>query len=284
MFSYRHAFHAGNHADVLKHIIFAYILDYFKQKETPFWVIDSHAGVGAYQLDGQWAQQSNELETGISKIIKTSNPPQPVQHYIEIISAYNQNQGISLYPGSPSIAYQALRPHDKLFLFELLEQDYTDLKNLFTRQYKANHRQVKINCSDGFNGLLGLLPPQPKRAIILIDPPYENKNDYKLLTNTIKAALKKFPTGCYAIWHPLVQRIQANELQHNLRKLPVKWLHASLSVKQPSSNGLGMHGSGMFVINPPWQLPQALATTIPFLLQTLAQDNKATYSLDSSEL
>ncbi len=283
MFSYRHAFHAGNHADVLKHCILIHTLDYFKQKDKAFWVIDTHAGTGAYDLSGKWANQSGESNSGLNKILNSNHQPELVANYIKAIKAFNHGKQTNLYPGSPSLSYLSLRAQDKLFLFELLEAEHTDLVRLFSKKYQADANQVKITLADGFKAINALLPPAPRRGIILIDPSYENKEDYKFVIDTVKNGLKRFAQGCYLIWHPLVQRIQANELQRSLKNLPVSWLHATLTVKKPSTDGLGMHGSGMFIINPPWQLESQLNESLPWLCDALAKDNKANFTINSFE-
>lgn len=283
MFSYRHAFHAGNHADVLKHSILIYTLEYFKQKETAFWLIDTHAGTGLYDLSGLWASQSQEQGTGLSRLTSMQTRPKLIDSYLNTIKNFNQDGSYKIYPGSPSIAFKALRKQDKLFLFELLEAEYLSLINLMQSQYQAKPKQVHIELANGFIKLPKLLPPTPRRAIILIDPSYEDKADYKNTCNAIKLALKKFPQATILLWHPLVQRVQLQEMLRVLKQLPVKWLHTELYVKTPSANGLGMHGSGMFVINPPWTLKQELQLTLPWLSKTLGQDNFAKYLLDDYE-
>jgi len=148
---------------------------------------------------------------------------------------------------------------------------------------RAQQRQISLYATDGFDGLKALLPPPTRRGLILIDPSYEDKRDYQRVLETLNAGLQRFATGCYAVWYPQVPRREATELPRQLTKLPVNWLHASLTVRRPASDGHGLHGSGMFLINPPWTLAAALRETLPWLARTLAQDDTACYTLDIHE-
>ncbi|MFA7439197.1 23S rRNA (adenine(2030)-N(6))-methyltransferase RlmJ [Castellaniella sp.] len=281
MFSYRHAFHAGNHGDVLKHTILVQILDYLKRKDTPFWVIDTHAGAGLYALDGPWARQSGEAAAGVARLRTRPNPPVLVQRYLQALQAFSDPPGRdTLYPGSPALAVRALRAHDHLHLFEWHPTEIDVLHQTLER-LDADPRRVGIRHADGFAGLAALLPPPPRRGLILIDPSYEDKNDYRKVLNAVRAGLQRFAQGCYMIWYPLVQRVQATEMARALERLPVNWLHATLRVRKPSADGLGLHGSGVFVINPPYTLHGELRTALPWLAQTLAQDAQAGYALRS---
>lgn len=284
MFSYRHAFHAGNHADVLKHSILIHTLSYFTQKDTPFWVIDTHAGTGLYNLTNKWAKTSDESSTGLKKLLEQDKQPELISKYLDLISSFNKpKQDLNIYPGSPAISLKIIRPQDKLFLFELLPAEYQDLSKQCYDNLKADKKQLSIILDDGFKGFAKLLPPQPRRGIIFIDPSYEIKTDYQQVIENLKIGLRKYPQGTYIIWHPLVQRVQAHDMVRTLRKMPLKWLHATLTIKQPAANGLGMHGSGMFIINPPWTLHAALESSLPWLTKNLATDKHASYELKSYE-
>lgn len=283
MFSYRHAFHAGNHADVLKHSILIHIVEYFKLKQTPFWFIDTHAGTGIYNLSEAWASHSAESQTGLKKLQGTNNPPELIANYLETIAIFNHKNDLEIYPGSPALAFRLLRDQDKLFLFELLEAEYLKLGNLFYKELEADKKQVHIHMQDGFKGAIKLLPPQPRRGLIFIDPSYENKADYQSVINTLKIGLKKYAQGTYVLWHPLIQRVQQNEMLRALKKLDVKWLHVSLTVRKPASDGRGMHGSGMFVVNPPWTLYAALNDSLEWLRDSLAQDQHSVFTLEKFE-
>lgn len=269
MLSYRHAFHAGNHADVLKHWIFSLVLDYFNQKDKPYWVVDTHAGAGLYRLDSSVANKTAEYVDGILRL-QQSQAPEPFQVYLEAVAAANQDH-TKLYPGSPWLASHLINTVDKLRLFELHPADAA----LLEQQFAAQKRQIAIQQKDGFDGIKACLPPPTKRGIVLIDPPYEVKDDYSRVVNCIKDSLKRFATGTYLIWYPRLQRPEPHQMIDRLRSLDTDYLHVTLDVQKPAADGFGMHGSGMWVINPPWTLRQSIEPHLDWLAKTLAQDATA---------
>lgn len=181
------------------------------------------------------------------------------------------------YPGSPWLALQTLRPQDRLRLFELHSSDSVILRDCFN----DHARRVSVTTTSGFDALKALLPPPSRRALVLIDPPYETRDDYPNVISALQAGLTRFATGIYAIWYPQLARQEAQQLPEKLKRLPIKnWLHVTLTVHTPSSNGFGMHGSGMFIINPPWTLHQTLAEIMPYLVQVLGQDAGAGFTLN----
>ncbi len=276
MLSYRHAFHAGNHADVLKHYVLSLVIDYFNQKVAPYWVIDTHAGAGMYALKSEFSQKNAEFETGIARLMSAQNMPDSLNQFMSVIQSFNADNQLSFYPGSPKIAEHFLRANDKLRLFELHPSDCKILLENFAHK----NRQVKIEMQDGFNGIKACLPPLTKRAVILIDPPYELKDDYLRVVDCIKDSLKRFATGTYLIWYPLLQRPEPLHMLEALKKCqPNNWLNTTLTIQTPSAEGFGMHGGGLFVINPPWTLPNTLATSLPFLRDLLALDDYANFTL-----
>ncbi|WP_322995246.1 23S rRNA (adenine(2030)-N(6))-methyltransferase RlmJ [Castellaniella sp.] len=284
MFSYRHAFHAGNHADVLKHAILVQILDYFNQKDAPYWVIDTHAGAGLYALNGEWAGQSGEVTEGLDRVLGQPQPPLLVERYLRAVQDFNPDGMANLYPGSPCLALHAMRPQDRLRLFELHPTEGQVLEDTLRRQVKASPRQVAVARSDGFTGLNRLLPPPPRRGLIVIDPSYEDKHDYRSVMQALRSGLQRFAQGCFIVWYPLIQRVQAHEMVRSMEHLPgAPWLNASLTVHKPSADGLGMHGSGIFVVNPPWTLEAELRTALPWLKTALAQDDQARFNLSTSQ-
>ena len=285
MFSYRHGFHAGNHADLLKHLVLVHLLQYFNQKDVPYSFVDCHAGAGLYDLQGDWAQKNGEYASGIGKLweTKTTCPPM-VNAYLEVVRALNPDGELRLDPGSPWIALEACRSQDKLRLFEMHPSEADILTMNLEQRGAQTLKQTTLYESDGFTGLKGHIPPPSRRAIVLMDPSYEDKKDYRHVVDTVKDALIRFPTGCYAIWCPQVQRREAQELPRQLERAGGKnWLYASLTVRKPTDDGLGLHGSGMFVINPPWTLNAALKETLPWLVKALGQDARAGYKLDFLE-
>lgn len=282
MFSYRHAFHAGNHADVLKHATLVAILDYFGRKDAPYWVIDTHAGAGLYALDGDWATHSGESDTGLARLLTADRAPELVARYLEVVRAFNPGGTITVYPGSPCLALHAMRAHDRLRLFELHPTESKVLERNIRNQGRSAQHQTLIWHGDGFRGLAGLLPPPTRRGIILVDPSYEDKQDYRHTLTTLREGLKRFASGCFMIWYPQVQRVQAHEMVRALERLQVDWLNASLTVCKPAADGLGLHGSGLFIVNPPWTLHAGLAAALPWLTRVLGQDGNARWSLTRS--
>jgi len=251
MLSYRHAFHAGNHADVLKHFVFSQVLQYYNQKDKPYWVIDTHSGAGFYSLNDAFSQKNGEYQDGISRLLATSGLPAELSEFTAMIQSFNPDNTLSFYPGSPSVAEYYARVSEKLRLFELHPQDI----ELLTDNFKRNKRQVKIQQLDGYIGLKSCLPPATKRAVTLIDPPYELKNDYERVVIALKDSIKRFATGTYCIWYPLLPREEPVEMLEALLEMKLaNWLNVTLSVEAPSDDGFGMYGSGMFIANPITQL------------------------------
>ncbi|MDR7308119.1 23S rRNA (adenine(2030)-N(6))-methyltransferase RlmJ [Rhodoferax saidenbachensis] len=294
MFSYRHAFHAGNHADVLKHTVLLAVLRHMTQKDTALNVFDTHAGAGLYRLDGDFAKTSEEAAEGFLKLVATkpATPFAPaLQDYVDMVAGFNSTNHWSVYPGSPFIIQSLLRDRDKLKLFELHP---TDTKTLMANiaQLEAG-RQVAILREDGFEGLKKFLPPPSRRALVLCDPSYEVKNDYARVTAMVADAMVRFATGTYAVWYPIIPRPEAHDLPKKLKTLANKsgksWLHATLTVKsskllQDAEGEVvrpGLPASGMFLINPPHTLKAALKDALPQMVELLKQDANATSTLES---
>jgi len=284
LFSYRHAFHAGNHADVLKHAILVHTLDYFNRKDAPYWVVDTHAGAGLYSLDGAWAAKTAEAATGIARLWDRDDLPPILAEYVARVRSYNIDGRLRIYPGSPWLALDTLRPSDRLRLFEMHPTEIDALAANLDHLDRQAQRQTTIYGEDGFEGVKALLPPPTRRGMVLIDPSYEDKHDYRRALNTVKECLKRFATGTCLVWYPLVQRREAGELARHLENLKVKsWLHATLTVKKAAIDGHGLHGSGMFLVNPPWTLHDALKPAMPWLACELAQDERAGFTLQYRE-
>jgi 23S rRNA (adenine2030-N6)-methyltransferase len=280
MLSYRHAFHAGNHADVLKHFIEVQLLRYLAQKDKPFWYIDTHAGAGCYALDSGYATQNAEYESGIARLWNRDDLPAPLADYVALVKRINPDGEMKLYPGSPLVALEMLREQDKMRLFELHPTD----SELLQENFAGQGSQVLMQTADGFGALKALLPPPPRRALVLIDPPYEDKQDYQRVVSALREGLQRFANGVYAVWYPQLQRAEARQLPEQLKHLPVKsWLHVALGVQGLSADGFGMHGSGIFVLNPPWLLHGALQEVMPYLVKHLGQDEHATFTLEYHE-
>jgi 23S rRNA (adenine2030-N6)-methyltransferase len=276
MLSYRHAFHAGNHADVLKHYVFSLVLAYFNQKDKPYWVVDTHAGAGIYSLQDDFSQKNAEFENGIARLFTAKNLPESLADFVKVIKSFNENNQLNFYPGSPKIAEAFLRADDKLRLFELHPSDF----KLLTENFK--NRQTKIEMQDGFAGIKACLPPPTKRGVVLIDPPYELKNDYIRVVDCLKDSLNRFATGTYIVWYPLLQRPEPAIMIEKLKGLSANWLQVKMSIEAPREEGFGMFGSGMFIINPPYTLPNILDETMPVLTKILEQDSSANSLLVSN--
>lgn len=284
MLSYRHVFHAGNHADVLKHTVLLAVLDYFNQKDKPYWLIDTHAGAGGYRFDAGRATTHAEFADGIGRLWQRSDLPPLLARYVAAVRADNADGKLRRYPGSPLLALRALRPADKLRLFELHPADVKLLGQAIAAAAPDAQKRAQIKQEDGFAGMKALLPPPPRRGLVLIDPAYEDKRDYAAVVTAVKEGLQRFATGSFMVWYPLLQKNESITLAGKLKKLAPDWLNATLTVQPPSADGMGMHGSGVFLVNPPWTLAAALKDTLPWLAQTLkvSADGTASYSLETS--
>ncbi|MEO8388898.1 23S rRNA (adenine(2030)-N(6))-methyltransferase RlmJ [Polaromonas sp.] len=335
MFSYRHAFHAGNHADVLKHTTLIALMKYLTQKDTALTVIDTHAGAGLYRLDGDYTETSGEAQEGIFKLLSGSKvapaqaqrapaAPKPIaksanpatskgaavkpavapdgwapalQDYIDVLRGLNPQFAesgdvahLKIYPGSPFIEQQFLSGRDKLKLFELHPTDYKSLSGNI--EQLGVGRQVAVSREDGFEALKVFLPPPARRAMVLCDPSYEMKSDYGRVATCMADAVKRFATGTYVVWYPIIPRPEAHDLPRKLKTLAVKagrsWLNAALTVKSSKlttdTSGEvvrpGLPASGMFVINPPHTLKAALQAALPQMVALLGQDRNAGFTLE----
>lgn len=290
MFSYRHAFHAGNHADVLKHTVLVAVLQHLIQKDATLTVLDTHAGAGLYRLDGDYAHASGEAADGFLRLAQAPGLAPALQDYVDLVRSFNAAPASTkIYPGSPFIAQRLLRGHDRLKLFELHPTDHRLLAGNVA-QLEAG-RQVAILLEDGFEGLKKFLPPPARRALVLCDPSYEIKSDYGRVVDMVDDALRRFATGTYAVWYPIIARQEAHDLPRRLKQLATKagkgWLHATLTVKSGKAAPLaekrpGLPASGMFLINPPYTLHGALKEALPQMQQLLAQDRHAAHSLETA--
>jgi 23S rRNA (adenine2030-N6)-methyltransferase len=273
MLSYRHVFHAGNHADVLKHCVLLAALEHLNQKDKPYWFIDTHAGAGGYRLDTGRATTHAEWQDGIGRLWRHPDLPPLIARYVAAIQADNPADQLKRYPGSPLLALRAMRPSDRLRLSELHPADVKLLAQNVAAAAPDAMKRVQIRQEDGFTGLMAWLPPPPRRALALIDPAYEDKRDYARVVASIEQALQRFATGMFLVWYPLLARNESLTLAAKLKKLAPDWLHARLLVRAPPSDGMGMYGSGVFLINPPWTLAATLKATLPWLADVLASDD-----------
>ena len=277
MLAYRHAFHAGNHADVLKHVVLMLVLAHMNAKPKPYRYVDTHAGAGGYSLEGRYAQKKGEYEAGIGRLWTRDDLPPSIADYVALVRRFNPDGVLSQYPGSPALAQMMLRPQDQLRGFELHP---TEQKIL--RATLAGDRQATVYDGDGFVGLKSQIPPPSRRAVVLIDPSYEGNGDYPKVVATLRDAVARFAEGVYMVWHPQVTKVEAVELPRRLQALaPGAWLHARLTVQQPDAQGFGLAGSGVFIVNPPHSLEAVLRPLLPRLAALLAQHERASWQLEA---
>ena len=276
MLAYRHAFHAGNHADVLKHLVLTMVLRYMNGKDKPYRFVDTHAGAGGYSLEGRYANKKAEYAQGIGRLWDRTDLPAPVADYVALVREFNPQGGLTQYPGSPAFARLVMRPGDQQRFFELHPTDERILSS-----YAQGQRGVEVHHGDGFEGLKGQLPPSSRRGVVLIDPSYELNADYARVVATLRDALQRFAEGVYLVWYPQVSKVEAAQLPRRLEALaPKGWLHARLTVQRVDSQGFGLAGSGLFVINPPYTLHDELAGVLPWLVEVLGQVDGANFLLD----
>jgi len=280
MLSYRHGFHAGNHADVLKHVALVAMLRLLMRKEKSLLVVDTHAGAGMYSLEQGFAVRNAEFRNGIALLWNRKDLPPLVSDYITQVRSFNPDGVLRRYPGSPRLAGALLREQDRLRLFEL----HSTEGRLLEEEFAGAGRKVAVTAGDGFKGLKALLPPPSRRGMVLIDPSYEVSTDYRDVVTSLRDSLQRFATGTYAIWYPLLQRPESVELADKLRRAAgASWVDVALEVKLPSPEGLGLHGSGMFIVNPPWKFSEAMQGVMPWLTKVLGQDSAASFRLDGRE-
>ena len=282
MLAYRHAFHAGNHADVLKHTVLALVLRHMNLKDKGWRCVDTHAGAGGYSLQGDYAKKRGEFEQGIARLWDRPDLPAPLADLVALVRDFNAGKGLIQYPGSPAIAQALMRPQDQLRLFEIHPTDHKILHS-----YLGETPGVEVKLSDGFAALKSQLPPPTRRGVVLIDPSYEIKTDYARVLGALREALERFPECVVVIWLPQVQLLEASQLPQRLKASADSggkkgWLHARLTVAQADARGYGMLGSSVFIANPPHTLFDALQPVLPFLATALAQFDGARSALDRS--
>ena len=280
MLAYRHAFHAGNHADVLKHLVLTRVLRYMATKDKPFTLIDTHAGAGGYSIEGRNAQKNGEYGSGVGRLYDATDLPPPLQDYVAQVRAFNPDGQLRQYPGSPGLATLLLRPTDRLRAYELHPTDHRILES-----FLADRPHTQVSDRDGFDSLKAELPPPGRRAALLIDPPYEIKTDYARVLAALREALQRFADTVIMIWYPQLQLLESSQLVQRLKAsadtaAKKGWLHVRLTVTQADERGFGMHGSGMFVVNPPYTLHDELAECLPWLVEHLGQYDGANFVLE----
>ena len=280
MFAYRHAFHAGNHADVLKHAIVVAVLEHMNLKDKAWRWVDTHAGAGAYDLLHGPAQKHAEFSQGIGRLWGQTPLPPLLAAYVAQVARF-QGQDLTRYPGSPCLVSQLMRPQDQLRLHELHPTDHELLAKRFERD-----RAVQVSRSDGLSGLRAHWPPPSRRGVLLIDPSYEIKSEYPAVFASVKEALTRFSEGLVLVWIPQIADRDAQALPQRLGRAAQTlarrgWLHARLTVARPNERGFGLLGSSMVVINPPHTLAAQLNEALPELARRLGQFEGASHLLET---
>ena len=277
MLSYQHDYHAGNHADVLKHAVLALVIRALQKKETPLRVIDAHAGSAVYDLAAPEARRTREADGGIRRLLAAgAAAPEGLRDYLAAVQAVNRpGADLRFYPGSPELARRLLRPGDHL---ELLELHPAALARLH-RQY-GRDRQVHVHDRDAFEGLPALVPPKERRGVVLVDPAYELKDDFPRVVDLLVRCHRRWPTGVYLAWYPLIRHPLAERFPAKVRAtgLP-KLLQAELQVEVDAFDG--MRGSGLVIVNPPFGLEDALNALLPWLWETLRNDPRTGWRVGS---
>lgn len=267
MLSYRHGYHAGNYADVLKHCMLLQTVKLLQKKNKPFVYIDTHSGAGGYKLFDEFAQKTGEYKNGIEKIWQQTDLPPALADYVDAVKTFNtESDDLDYYPGSPAFLGMELREKDRMVLHELHSTDYQFLATSF-----AKDKQAKVTNDDGLQGLIAAVPPLERRGIVLIDPSYEIKTDYEDVANIIIKAHKRFATGVYMLWYPVVNRELTEAMLETLKNSGIR---KQLRIEQaisPDSNEFGMTAAGLWIINPPWQLDDIATETLAYLNKTLNQ-------------
>ena len=266
MLSYRHGYHAGNAADVLKHFILTYVLDYIKKKDKGFIFIDSHAGAGKYLISDPYMQKNKEYLQGIEKILQLKNDNIFLKKYLDLVKSINFNSDFKIYPGSCFLAAKSLRPNDNLYFFELHPKEFLNLKKNF-----ENDSRVIIENRDSYQRLKKLLPPKEKRAVILIDPSYELKDEYEKVLEMLSDCYKKFPLGVYIIWYPVLKNKKSEKFIFNVLKKKYKNLSHVEMITDNLNNG--MQGSGLFILNCPWSIENDIKKSLETIFDCLKKNN-----------
>ena len=268
MLSYRHGFHAGNFADVFKHILLINVLQYLNKKDKAYMVVDTHSGAGEYRLDHVFANKTQEYQSGVSRIMGYEGADESIHDFVKIIRSFNTSSELQIYPGSPQIIKGLLRHQDFLRLFELHPADFEELKKLF-----LGARNTMVFNKDVLKELSSVLPPHTRRGVIFMDPSYEMKSDYIDVVHCVIDAWKMFKQGVYMIWYPVVKRAQINNMKRMFEQSFVKNIVQIEFQLHRDNDDKGMTGNGFFIINPPWVLENQARKALPDLLSLIGNKN-----------
>lgn len=265
MLSYRHGFHAGNQADVLKHLILLQIMRALRRKDKAFCVLDTHAGAGCYDLQAPPAQQNREFRGGIGRLWTQSTLSPELADYVQQVRALNPDGALRWYPGSPRLARALLRPQDRLLLTERHPTEAAALQREF-----AGDRQAAVHPTDGYGALTAFLPPPERRGLVLLDPAYELQDEWQRLIAAIQLIRRRWATGILAVWYPLLDRTTDQRWHQALQALTIPALLCAELELYPENGPPGLRGSGMLLMNPPWQLDETLSRLLPELGRRLS--------------
>lgn len=275
MLSYRHAFHAGNFADLLKHVALVALVRSLQRKEKPFFYLDTHAGIGRYNLTSAVAAKTGEWREGVGRLWSAADAPGVVADYIGLVHRFNEGAALRQYPGSPAVVAALARPQGRLWLCELHPRDIETLRQTF-----AGERRVKVAFEDGFQAVKAQLPPRERRGLVLIDPSYEIKEDYRRVVEVIKQGYRRFATGIYALWYPVVERATIDRLWRAVAASGVARAAVFELGVRPDGSG-GMTASGMIIVNPPWRFDEQMAEALPWLVERLAPEGGGHFRMES---
>lgn len=265
MLSYRHGFHAGNAADVLKHAVFVFVLDHLQRKSGPLLILDTHAGAGLYELASAEATKTGEFRDGIGRLaVGAGEVPELLTGYLALVKARNPQGPLAVYPGSPALALAMKRPQDRLAFYELHPADHQRLTDLADRT-----RGVTVERTDGLKGLIAQVPPEGRRGLVLIDPSYEIKTDYDKVVAALAKAWRRFATGVYVLWYPVIERPRIDALLAAVLAAGVRKVYRLELGMAPDAPGYGMTASGMLIVNAPFTLPGATESALPWLAERL---------------
>jgi 23S rRNA (adenine2030-N6)-methyltransferase len=275
--NYRHAYHAGGFSDVMKHAVLALALERLKAKDTPFWVLDTHAGIGRYDLGSPEARKTGEYRDGIARLLAADpkSLPGELKPYLGAVKALNGGGALRWYPGSPRLVRSLLRAQDRLVALELHPEDAETLAALFQRD-----PQVRIQQMDAYTGLKALLPPQERRGLVLIDPPFEETGEFERVVHGLRQACRRWATGHYMIWYPVKDRAPVAAFHAALKDLGIPRILAVELLLHPDDDPERLNGCGLILVNPPWPIEDKLKTLMPALAQILGADPGAGARLD----
>ncbi|MFW2101124.1 23S rRNA (adenine(2030)-N(6))-methyltransferase RlmJ [Acinetobacter johnsonii] len=267
--NYRHHFHAGNFADVMKHVLLLQILARLNQKDKPYRYIDTHGGAGKYDLSTSEAQKSGEFLNGIHRLVKLDdsikrNAPEGVQQYLKIVEKMREGSGKGAYPGSPWFALEGMREIDNATIFEMQRDVFQQL------YYNVRDKRAGLHERDAYEGLFGVIPPKEKRGLVMIDPPYEvERKDFPQLVDLIATAYKKWPTGVFAIWYPIKDRAMIDRFEKKMIKTGIRRQLICEVCVWPDDTPVGLNGCGLLVINPPWKFSEDADEALQWLFPHL---------------